>query len=63
MRRLARYTLAVIWGGMLIRFLPTARDADDALGMVIFVSVLVFFLALIISLAGIIAEAIVGRRG
>lgn len=62
MRRIARYGLGLIWVGMLALHLPEARDAGDALGMVIFVSVFVFLLAVIIGLAGLIGEALTRRR-
>ncbi|MBV5272500.1 MAG: hypothetical protein JZU52_02280 [Lamprocystis purpurea] len=62
MLRFIRYGLVLIWALPLGFFLPQTHRLDEALGLLVGWSVFTLVLAIMIGLAGLIGDALLGRR-
>jgi hypothetical protein len=62
MLRFIRYGLALIWALPLLFLLPQTHRLQEALGLLVGWSVFTLVLAMVIGLAGLIGDALLGRR-
>ena len=62
MLRFIRVGLALIWALPLLYFLPQTHRLHEALGLLVGWSVFTLVLAMALGLAGLIGDALLGRR-